>query len=225
MNVNAISNASEPSPAITASGVAPSAGLAAASEAQNRFLKLLVTQLQNQDPLNPMDNAQITSQMAQINTVTGIERLNQTMQQMAASFNAGQALQATTMIGRQVLVPGSTVQLQNGVAHGALELPQAADSVLVTIRDASGIAMQRVDLGAQPEGLISFQWDGVTQNGAAAASGNYGFTVEALQGGKKIDASALTQGLVGGVTQAKAGVTLNVVGVGPVPLSAVRQVL
>ena len=216
-----VGNVAQWSPAVAAAAANP----AGSGEAQDRFLKLLVTQLKNQDPLNPMDNAQMTSQMAQISTVSGIERLNQTMQLMVASFTAGQALQATTMIGRQVLTPGNTLRLQNGGAQAALELPQAADAVLVTIRDGSGSAMQRVDLGAQAEGLVSFQWDGVTQGGAQAAPGNYSFSVEASQGGKTLPAEALAQGLVGGVTQAKGGITLNVVGAGLVPLSNVRQVL
>ena len=81
----------------------------AADDVQDRFLKLLVTQMKNQDPLNPLDNAQVTTQLAQISTVNGIEKLNATIEAMASSFTSGQSLQAATMIGKDVLVPGSTL--------------------------------------------------------------------------------------------------------------------
>ena len=205
--------------------LAATAAPASGTDAQDRFLKLLVTQLQNQDPLNPMDNAQITSQMAQISTVSGIDKLNATLQSMATSFGANQSLQAAGMIGRQVLAPGSTLQLQNGAAAGGVELPQAADSVVVSILDGSGQLVHKVDLGAQPAGVLGFQWDGVVDSGASAAAGKYTFTVQAVQGGNKVDATVLELGLVGGVTQGKTGTLLNLNGLGTVALSDVRQVL
>jgi flagellar basal-body rod modification protein FlgD len=205
---------------------APAAtGTPGTNDAQDRFLKLLVTQLKNQDPLNPMDNAQITSQMAQISTVSGIDKLNTTLQSMAASFSAGQSLQATAMIGHSVLAPGSALQLQNGQALGGVNLPQAADKVVVSIVDGSGLVVHKVDLGAQAAGVVSFQWDGITDSGASAAPGSYSFAVEAVQGGNKIDAVALALGLVSSVKQGANGVMLNVNGVGSVALSDVKQVM
>ena len=203
----------------------PASTASTSSEAQDRFLKLLVTQLKNQDPLNPMDNAQITSQMAQISTVSGIDKLNATMQSMATSFNSAQSLQATSMIGHNVLAPGNVIVLQDGSAVGGVELAGAADAVTVSIRDASGQVLHKVNLGAQDAGLLSFQWDGVTDGGAKAAAGTYSFAVEATAGGKKIGATALAVGLVGGVTTGKSGVTLNVSGMGQVALVDVRQVM
>ena len=193
--------------------------------AQDRFLKLLVTQLKNQDPLNPMDNAEITTQMAQISTVSGIDKLNTTLQSMAASFSADQSLQATAMIGRNVLVPGSSLQLQDGAALGGLSLPQAADKVVVSISDGSGLLVRKLDLGAQPAGVLGYQWDGKTDGGADAQPGAYSFSVEAIQGGNKVDAIALSRGLVGGVTQGKDGVTLKLNGMGSVALPEVKQVM
>ena len=194
-------------------------------DAQDRFLKLLVTQLKNQDPLNPMDNAQVTSQMAQISTVSGIDKLNATLQGMVASFSANQSLQATAMIGRSVLVPGSALLLQDGAAQGGIDLPLAADQVVVSIVDGSGQVVHKVDLGAQAAGVLGFQWDGVTDSGANAAPGSYSFSIKALQGGDKIDAVALELGLVGGVTQGKDGILLKVNGAGQVALSDVKQVM
>lgn len=208
--------------AITATAASGATG---ANEAQNRFLTLLVTQLKNQDPLNPMENAELTTQMAQISTVNGIEKLNATLQGMVSSFNAGQSLQATAMIGRGVYVPGNTMQLANGVATFGVDLPQAADKVVLSVLDGSGREVQKVDLGAQPAGVLGFEWDGATDSGASAAAGSYSFRVEATQGGKKVEATALALGTVSGVTQGKDGVALKVSGLGSVALSDVRQVM
>lgn len=210
--------------AVAAKAVQSTLSATGSEGAEDRFLKLLVTQLKNQDPLNPMDNAEITSQMAQISTVSGIDKLNSTMQAMATAFSANQSLEATAMVGHRVLVPGSTLQLQNGAAAGGLELLQAADRVSISIKDGSGQVVHRVDLGPQPAGVVSFQWDGVVDSGASAAPGSYSFAVEAAQGGKKIDATALALGLVAGVMQGKTGVLLNVNGMGAVALSDVKQV-
>jgi flagellar basal-body rod modification protein FlgD len=216
---------SNASSAAAALGTAPTAAAASTSAAQDRFLKLLVTQLKNQDPLSPMDNAQITSQMAQISTVSGIDQLNTTLQSMAASFSAGQSLQATSMIGHRALAPASAIQLQDGMAIGGVELSQAADSVVVSIRDGSGRLLHQVDLGAQAAGVVGFQWDGITDSGASAAAGSYSVAVAATQGGKQIDASALASGLVSGVIVGKSGVMLNLNGVGPVALADVKLVM
>ena len=172
-----------------------------------------------------MDNAQITSQMAQISTVSGIDQLNATMQSMATSFNSAQSLQATSMIGHNVLAPGNVILLQGSSAVGGVELDAAADAVTVSILDASGQLLHKVDLGAQDAGLLSFQWDGATDSGTNAASGNYRFAIEATSGGKKIGATALAVGQVASVTTGKTGVTLNVNEIGAIALSDVRQVM
>lgn len=197
----------------------------AVDDAQDRFLKLLVTQMKNQDPLNPLDNAQVTSQMAQISTVSGIDKLNTTLQTMAASFAANQSLQATSMIGHGVLAPGSALTLQNGGATAGVDLPQTVDRLTVTIKDSAGIAVHTVELGPQPAGTIAFQWDGVTDSGATAASGTYSFAVSAQQGGNTVNAGTLSYGRVNGVSNGAQGVTLDVDGLGVVALSDVRQVM
>ncbi len=213
-------NAGSAASSAPAASAAPSNG-----DAQDKFLKLLVAQLKNQDPLNPMDNAEITSQMAQISTVSGIDQLNTTLQAMAASFSADQSLQATAMIGRSALAPGSALHLDNGAATGGVNLAQAADKVVISIKDASGQVLQKVDLGAQRAGVVGFHWDGATDSGAAAAPGSYSFAVEAVQGGNKVDATALAAGLVSGVARGAGGVTLNVNGMGAVALSDIKQVM
>jgi len=203
-----------------------SAAQPAATDPQNRFLTLLVAQLKNQDPLNPTDNAQLTSQMAQISTVSGIDKLNATLQQMAAGFTAGQSLQATTMIGHSVLVPGGALDLKNGKAQAGVDLPQAVDKLVVSIRDGSGRVLQKIDLGPHAAGVMAFEWDGAVDSGAAAAPGSYSFSIEAVQGGKAVGSTALELGQVLGVAQGSAGVMLNVSGSSaPVALADVKQVM
>ena len=218
---------SSTSAASALAAMAAPASASGSNSLQNTFLTLLVTQLQNQDPLNPADNSEITSQMAQISTVDGINQLNTTMQAMAASFSANQSLQATSLIGKNVLVPGTNLQLQNSTAVGGVNLAQAADSVVVSVLDSSGQTVDTVDLGAQAAGVFGFQWDGSTNNGATAADGNYTFSVQASQGGNAINAAALAAGVVGGVTPGAAGAApvLQVNGVGQVALSAVAQIM
>jgi flagellar basal-body rod modification protein FlgD len=155
-----------------------------ADDVQDRFLKLLVTQMKNQDPLNPLDNAAVTSQLAQISTVNGIEKLNATVQTMASNFAAGQTLQASAMLGKDVLVPGSTLQLAGGSGLFGINLAQAADQVKVTISDASGRALQVIDLAAQAAGPLTLAWDGKTSDGAQATDGVYNISVTALSGGQ-----------------------------------------
>ena len=158
--------------------------------AQDRFLKLLVAQLNNQDPMNPLDNAQMTSQIAQINTVTGIEKLNSTVQGLVSQFASQQLMQGSAMVGRQVLVEGDSMAFNSETkkGYGALDLPGSAASVKVQVLDASGKEVGMVDLGALKEGRYNFEWDGSEQQG----SGPLHFKVLASNGDAAVAATPLT---------------------------------
>lgn len=192
---------------------------------QDRFLKLLVTQIRNQDPLNPMDNAQMTSQLAQISTVNGIEKLNATLQALMDSSSETQAMQAAALVGHGVLVPGSGMTLQEGMSIGGIELSEPADRVTISINDAQGIPVKVIDLGAKAAGSYSFNWDGTADNGAQAAEGRYGLSISAVRGDAKVNASALELGVVSSVARGAKGVSLNVGGLGVLSLNDVRQIL
>ncbi|WP_136416169.1 flagellar hook assembly protein FlgD [Herbaspirillum sp. ST 5-3] len=196
-----------------------------AEEAQDRFMTLLVTQMRNQDPLNPLDNAQVTSQLAQLSTVTGIDKLNATLQALQGSYQTSQSLQAANMIGHGVLVPGSSVSLADSKAVLGVEVTEPADNVRVTIRNAAGLAVHTVDLGGKEAGMVPLTWDGQTDSGGTAPDGAYSFDVTATRGGKAIPATALSFGVVGSVTTGTQGVSLNVPGLGAVNLSDIRQIL
>jgi flagellar basal-body rod modification protein FlgD len=192
---------------------------------QDRFLKLLVTQMKNQDPLNPMDNAQVTSQLAQISTVSGIDKLNQTMNAMSSSFLASQSLQASGLIGHSVLAPGSNVLLQSGAGSAGVELPAAADKVSVTVRGSGGEILKTITMGAQDAGIRTFRWDGSTDTGGRAKDGIYTFEVTATQAGKKIDAVTLGAGVVQSVSLGNGDLQLNTIGLGAVSVGQVKQIL
>lgn len=163
-----------------------------ANASQDRFLKLLVAQLNNQDPMNPMDNAQMTSQMAQINTVSGIQQLNETMKSMASQFTSMQVLQGTAMIGHDVLIESNTLSVNGGVAKGSLELAGNADKVTVEIRSPGGDLLGTMNLGAKTAGRHSFEWDASSYKG----TGNPTFKITATSGNNAITSTALARDTV-----------------------------
>ena len=202
-----------------------SSSSSAASDAQDRFLKLLTTQLQNQDPLNPMDNAQMTSQLAQISTVSGIEKLNATLQTLLQGNQDAQSTQAAGLVGHTVLVPGSALTLANSAAVGGVELSSAADKVTVTITDANGLAVRTLSLGKLDAGLHNFVWDGKTDSGAQATDGSYTVSVAASQGSNTVTASSLSLGVVRSIIRNSSGMMVDVGSLGTVTLDNVMQIL
>lgn len=204
---------------------ATSTAQSTSAEAQDRFMKLLVTQMQNQDPLNPMDNAQVTSQLAQLSTVTGIDKLNSTLESLMGSYQASQSLQAANMIGHGILAPGAGISLAESKGLMGVEFPQAVDAAKVIIRDASGNQIQTLDLGAQNAGSQPLLWDGKKADGTTAPDGNYTFEIQASLAGKSMDATALQFGVVSTVSTGTAGVTINAPGLGAVNFADIRQIL
>lgn len=197
----------------------------AVKDQEDRFLKLLVTQMKNQDPLNPLDNAQVTSQMAQLSTVSGIEKLNATLQAMSQS----QTYQAAGLINRGVLAPGAFIDLSTsgGVSSAAagIDLPKAADKTTIKIFNSANQLVREIDLGKQDAGSNLFSWDGKMTDGTAAPDGAYHFTVQATQEGKSVEPVSLSVGLVNSVLLDKAGPKLVVDGMGSIDLETVRQIL
>ncbi len=194
-------------------------------EAQNRFLTLLTTQLKNQDPLNPLDNAQVTSQLAQISTVDGIERLNSMLGKLMEGQQSSEALQAAQLVGRGVLVPGKGMLLGEQGAMGGFTLDAGADKVVVSINDANGLEIANVDLGAHEAGTHSFQWDGMAIDGTAAAAGAYVVKLLATSGDDKVGATALELGQVSSVIRGPKSVDLQVGALGIFQLSEIQQIL
>jgi flagellar basal-body rod modification protein FlgD len=190
------------------SGTSSTATGTSTQSLSNTFLQLLVAQMNNQDPLNPVDNSEITSQMAQISTVTGISSLNSTVSQLVSQLQQSQAVQSTQLSGHTVLVPGNSLTLSStstsggtqNVAFGGFSLPQAADSVTVTVKDSTGATVKTMNLGSLGAGVQDFSWTGTTDGGAQAAAGSYTYSVSATAAGQSISPTAYTAQQVVGVS-------------------------
>ena len=196
---NATSGASGTSSSTSANGI----GTTSAADQQDRFLKLLVAQMTHQDPMNPLDNAQMTSQIAQINTVTGIQQLNTTMQTMASQFSSMQLMQGGGLIGHEVLTAGNTMTLTTGTgtnagkttATGTFDLPSNAADVKVQVTDASGSLVATVPMGTQSAGRHDVTWDASSYKG----TGPLKFTVTAKNGSASVTPTTYSHDVVSSV--------------------------
>jgi len=199
-----------------------------AAELTDRFMKLLVAQMNNQDPLNPLDNAEITSQLAQINTVVGVNQLNTTVSGLIDSFALMQAMQAAQLTGRDVMVVDNGLRLPEGETtsvKGGVFLSAPTDKTTVEIKDAKGEVVRTIELGAQDHGVNHFEWDGLNDDGEPAPAGKYSFSVSAASGETKVPAIALSQHKVSGVQQGGGLVTLLLEGGQKVAYQDVIQIL
>ncbi len=192
-----------------------------ATASQDRFLKLLVAQLNNQDPMNPMDNAQMTSQMAQINTVTGIQQLNETMKSIGTQFNSMQVLQGASLIGRDVLVNGNTLAVDAGAAKGAIDLPSNADKVTVQILSPGGQLLDTLNLGAMTAGRHGFQWDASNYTG----SGSPTFKVTATNGTQAVTATSLVRDTIVSIGNTGTAMSVQLKGRDPVAYDTIQAIL
>ncbi len=205
-------------------GTANTKATTTATGTQDRFLKLLTAQLKNQDPLNPMDNAQLTSQLAQISTVDGIERLNATLEKLVSSSVDAEAVQAAGLVGHQVMVAGSGLTLTDAGAAGGVELAAAADQVTLTIKDTNGLTIRTIELGNLDAGMHNFGWDGKADSGAQAVNGAYSISVVAKRGSETVQASPLQLAGVLSINRSSQGVTLDLGQLGLAKMSDVKQI-
>lgn len=203
----------------TSSSAATAAATSAAT--QDRFMTLLVAQLKNQDPMSPMDNAQMTSQMAQINTVTGIQQVNDTLKSMATQFTSLQVLQGSSMVGHNVLVASNTLTSSAGVASGAVDLAGKADAVKVEILSPGGQVLETFDLGALDAGRHSFDWDASTYQGTGEPS----FRVTATLAGQAVASTSLARDTVVSVGSENGAMTVQLQGRSAVPYDSIKAIL
>ena len=223
-----MTTAISPTAAVSGASAASSAGTRDinandAANSQDRFLKLLVAQLNNQDPMNPMDNAQMTSQIAQINTVTGIQQLNDTVKGLVSQFASQQLMQGSAMVGRQVLVEGDSMAFntETHTGYGALDLAGSAASVKVQVLNASGQELGMVDMGALKEGRYNFEWDG----SAHPDSGPLHFKVLAANGDAAVAATPLTIDQVAAVSVENGALQLQLARGNTIAYGAIKSVL
>jgi len=187
---------------------------------QDRFLKLLVTQLQNQDPLSPMDNAELTSQIAQINTVSGIATLNTSVQGLSSQFLQMQTLQGAALVGKDVIVPGNKLDIADAVGQGGFELTSAADAVKVEVMSPAGRVLDTLNLGAQSSGMHSFDWANANYDNTS----NLTFRVTASSGSTALGSTALMRDKVDAVSTGSDGLMLELDRAGTVAYSTVKAI-
>jgi flagellar basal-body rod modification protein FlgD len=194
---------------------------------QADFLQLMTTQLQSQDPTQPMDNSQFASELAQFSQLSSMQDIDTNLQSLSSNVSSGiqssQVLSSANLVGRQVLVPSNTLSYSGSAVNGATNVTTAGD-VVVSIADSSGSVVRTMDLGTQAVGLSPFSWDGKDNSGNAVTAGTY--TVTANNGGSSAALSTYAAGAVTGVGYGgtTVGTVLQVTGVGGVPLSQVAQI-
>ena len=223
------------------------ANSASSGEMSDRFLKLLVTQMQNQDPLNPLDNAQVTTQMAQINTVSGIEKVNRsieslgtmlseklgglsiggsleslngTLQTLSGQMLQSQALQGANLVGRTVLLEGSALQVGQGQGVGAFDLAGPADRVTVEVLGPAGQVVDSIDLGAQSAGRGGFSWSVPDK----ADTTGWSFRVKAQAGASAVSVKPLMADTVQAVSMGNNGLNVELARGGSTPFNLVKAV-
>ena len=197
-----------------------------AQDLQNQFLTMLVTQLKNQDPTNPMDNSQLTTQLAQINTLSGIEKLNTTLGSISGQITTSQSLQSSTLIGHGVMVNGGQILVGKGTTTPfGVELASASTGATATIKDAGGSVINTVDLGALSAGVHTFSWDGKLTDGSVAPDGKYSVAIAASNGNTQLVAQPLNYAYVNGVSTANNTTKLDLGTMGSATLDDVRQIL
>lgn len=216
--------ASPSTPSVNTLNPTSSTPAAAANDntvSQDRFLKLLVAQLSNQDPMNPMDNAQMTSQMAQINTVTGIQQVNDTLKNLAGQFNAMQVLQGTSLVGREVMIESNTLHNTGTIASGTLELAGNADMVKVDIFSSGGQLLDTLNLGSKKTGQYSFEWDSSRYPPGMTPV----FKVTATQAGNNISSTSMARDKVISVGSENGAMTVQLQSKGTMAYSSIKAIL
>jgi flagellar basal-body rod modification protein FlgD len=186
------------------------------------FLKLLVTQLQYQDPENPLDNKEFSAQLAQFSSLEQMYKISEGFEKLSTLLSQQGQYSLLQAVGKTARAPGdSLVAAPTGsgsIGGFTLSGPSAATTVSVT--DANGAVLRKIDLGALSSGDHTFTWDGTLSNGANAPAGSYRFTVAAVDGsGKSVAATSFIEGKVTGMSFT--GVPAVYIGGIAVPLSTI----
>ena len=192
---------------------------------QDDFLKLLISQLQNQDPLQPMDNQQFAAQLATFNSLGQLIDINSKLGTLQNTYAASNQLSATAMIGKEITTAANTVNLpSDGSAKIGFQLGANAARAVANVYNDAGVVVRQIDLGAQSAGERSVAWDGKDGSGKRLTSGLYRFEITAIDAsGTKVAATGQLRGVVTGVKLTGGEAILEVGGV-EVPLSSVTGV-
>jgi len=179
---------------------------------QSDFLKLMITQFRNQDPFKPMENGEFVAQMASFGTVSGIQDLQNSLSNLVNSLQSDQSLQASSLIGRTVQVPASTISYVPGKSvSGAIEVPASSNSITITIKDRTGAIVTQLEHGPSKAGMVDFSWDGTDIKGETMPKGDYKIEAEINADYKTYSAQAYVNYKVDSVTlgSGNKGLVLN----------------
>jgi len=211
----------------------PSASNSAASGSnttltQNDFFHLMTTQLESQDPLNPMNSDQYAAELAQFSTANGVQQLQTTVSGIGQQIASAAGVQASSLVGHDVAVSGNLLAFAgSGSAPGAFNLASAAANVTVTVKDGNGNQIANINLGPLNAGIQNFTWNGAKTGGGTAAAGAYTFQVNALDTkGNAVAAASYAVVPVAGVTlNGQNGPTVTLAGgLGSVTLDQIHQI-
>ena len=194
---------------------------------QADFLKLMITQFQNQDPFKPMENGEFLGQIAQFSTVSGIDDLNTGFQALSTSIQDEQALKAASLVGRTVVAESNVGYLgSDRPLNGSIEVDGYVSAVQVDIKDASGEVIQRLNLGEQRGGIVEFSWNGQDGLGRQRGPGNYELEARVVRGNQVENAQTLVEADVQSVTLGRQGqgMTLNLLGGGELSLGRIHRI-
>ena len=193
---------------------------------QDDFLELMMEQLKNQDPMEPMDNGEFLGQMAQFSTVSGIESMEASLSKLTETYATGQTLQSAQLVGQEVLIESAELSLDSeGASGGRFDLDATSGEVELSISDATGTVIRTIDLGEYAAGRHDFSWDGTNTNGDRMPAGNYSVSIVAKDGENFNSAAVLSARTVDSVEFGTSGTTtLNTTRGDVLTLSDIRQI-
>ncbi|MBI4696212.1 MAG: flagellar hook assembly protein FlgD [Gammaproteobacteria bacterium] len=212
---------------ITNKQAASAAGTDQNSVNQNTFLELMVAQLKNQDPTQPMQSGEFLTQIAQFSSVQSLNQLQSAFTTLASSLQSSQALQASTLVGRHVLIANEHIVTDGTAQPVTMDMPAGTSQARLSIYDGAGQLVRQIAVGPQEQGLQTIAWDGKNAQGTAVAAGQYRIKGEALVNGTVQALATYVKAPVESVTLPGNGqtLTLNLTGYGSTQLDAVKQVL
>lgn len=194
---------------------------------QEDFFSLLTQQLAYQDPFKPADNAQMVSQMTSFSTSEGINQMSEQLAGLNEVMTSNQALQASSLVGQDVLLPSDLAYWDKGDAvNGIIAAGEGAQNVKVRVEDESGQLIREITLDGPQRGNVPFSWDGLNEQGEPAPVGKYKFKVNALIDNEREDLNPLMFARVNSVTlgSGESPTLVNLSGLGGIPLSQVLEI-